>query len=186
MRPRPLLASILFALLLVSRAQGASLAVSTSAGVMQQPTSHYYHACYGMNLDAATDKQNFLARISYVERPEFVTSVATDTNQKTRFADKEFAGFVLIGSKLTKTRSHGLYALFGAGQMRGYITSSTNLDRKFSLPGVTAMAEYQVQKKQLVFAAGHQTFVGYVDKTQLNALVAWPYNFFQASIGYRW
>jgi hypothetical protein len=30
---------------------------------------------------------------------------------------------------------------------------------------------------------GHQVFIGYVDRTQLDAYVAWPFNFYQLTIG---
>lgn len=167
-------------------ATAATFGILTTAGVMQQPTSHYYHACYGTSIDASTEKQGFVARVSYIERPEFSTTVTSETSEKTQFHDKEYAIFGLFGTKATKTRSHGLYVFFGGGRVNGYINSSSGLDRKFSLPGASAVAEYQLHKNNFILAAGHQTFAGYVDDVQLKALVAWPYNFFHASIGYRW
>lgn len=167
-------------------ASAATFAVLTSGGVLQQPTSHYYHACYGLGLEAASDKQGVIGRIHYIERPEFETEVESETGERIRFQDKDYGGFVTVGTKLTKQPKHGLFAYFGAGRVAGYIRTSDGQSRGFALPGLTTIVEYQAQVASFVFAAGHQTFAGYVDTAQLYAFVAWPYNVFNASMGYRW
>jgi hypothetical protein len=167
-------------------ASAATFTVITSGGVLQQPTSHYYHACYGLGLEAASDRQSIIGRISYIERPEFGTEVESETGERIRFRDKDYGGFVTVGTKLTKQPKHGLFAYFGGGRVAGYIRTSNGESRGFALPGLTTIVEYQAQVGRFVFAAGHQTFAGYVDTAQLYAFVAWPYNVFNASMGYRW
>lgn len=164
----------------------ASVGFLTSAGVLQQPTSHYYHACYGVSIEAANNRQSFVLRINYLERPEFATEVTSESEDKIRYTDKEYGGFLTLGTKLTKQPKHGLFAYFGGGRMAGQIRASDRQERSFSLPGLTAAIEYQRQFGNVILAAGHQTFAGYVDQAQLYAFVAWPYNIFNASIGYRW
>lgn len=169
-----------------------ALKLATTAGLMQQPTSHYYCAVYGVVVDFGTENESFLTRASYVERPEF---------RSNGFVDKEYGWFAQIGSKLTKAKSHGLYAYIGAGRMRGYMKLDKDFDRpqasssstatsinvskrSFTLPGATATLEYAARLGSTTLAASHQTFIGYVDDQQLEAKVAWPYNFFQLTLGY--
>ncbi len=165
-------------------ALAASFKVASTGGVMQQPTSHYYHAIYGISFEGGTDAEGMLVRGSYLERPEF---------RNAGFRDKDFGYFVMAGTKITKTKDRGLYAYFGGGRMMGYVKADpeTELEgeatgREFGLSGPTATLEYVVRWKRLALAANHQTFIGYGDKTQLDAYVAWPYNFFQVSAGVAW
>lgn len=151
---------------------------------MQQPTSHYYHAVYGGSVEGGTDSQSFLFRGSYVERPEF---------RAAGFRDKDYGWFGAAGTKVTKSKDHGLYAFFGLGRMAGYVKADTDTDtegavkdRVFGVSGPTASLEYLYRWKMLDLAVNHQTFIGYVDDTQLKAFVAWPYNFFQVSAGFVW
>ena len=164
----------------------ASLGFLSTAGVLQQPTSHYYHACYGFGIEAANDKKSLITRLHYMERPEFSTQIASEDGQPVRYVDKESGGFLTLGTRLSRTQKHGLFAYFGLGQMTGYIRSSDGIKRGFSLPGPTASIEYQKQFGNMFVTIGHQTFAGYVDRTQLYAFVAWPYNIFNLNIGYRW
>jgi hypothetical protein len=166
-------------------AQAVSVRAATTGGLMQQPTSHYYLACYGGRVDLATAGDGFVARASYVERPEF---------RSEGYADKEYGYFALIGTRVTKSASEpALTAFIGAGRMHGYVARTdteghedeTNR-RSFRLPGLTTALEYGGRWHSLDLAVGHQAFIGYVDDEQLHAYVAWPYNFFQVSAGYAW
>ena len=169
--------------------KAATVTVGTMGGLMLQPTSHYYLAVYGATVNVDDDKQGLLTRLAYVERPEF---------RDAGFADKDYGGFLSVGTKVTKQTFLGgnLYAYLGVGRMSGY----TKLD-SHSVPGVAAAAdglrtsssyavdgptatfEYATQLGRTVFALGHQTFIGYVDEFQLKSYVAWPYNFYHASCG---
>lgn len=159
--------------------------IASTGGLLQQPTSHYYHAIYGGLVDVARDDDWVIGRVQYLERPEFNVS---------GFADKDYGAFAMIGTKLTKAKSHGLYAFFGAGRMLGYVRASNDdtrlqaaaISRDYSLPGPTATVAYAWRWRSLELAANHQTFIGYVDEAQTEAYVAWPFNIFQATIGVAW
>lgn len=153
---------------------------------MQQPTSHYYLAIYGGAFDVASDDLKVIGRVQYLERPEFSNS---------GFADKDFGGFAMIGTALTKVAKTGgaLFAYFGAGRMEGYVRAEEErrddvpvAERRYAIPGPTAAVEYSYRWKSIDVAINHQTFIGYADRAQTDAYVAWPFNFFQATVGVLW
>lgn len=164
---------------------GLAVKLGTAGGLMQQPTSHYYHAVYGVSLDVATESQKGIIRAHYIERPEF---------RSLGFADKDYGWFGQIGTKVLGPADHGLFAFFGAGRMEGYVRvidreriDSDVVARKYALPGPTASVEYVWRLGGVVdLAVNHQTFVGYVSKEEVEAYVAWPYNFFMLEAGYKW
>ena len=156
---------------------------------MQQPTSHYYHATYGLEATTGTESQRFLLRASYVERPEFSAD---------GYADKDSGWFGQVGSKLTKKANQGLYAFIGGGRMAGYTkltttttasapnTADSKIASNYIQSGVSASIDYAVRWGQFDLAAGHQVFIGVVDRTQLQGYVAWPYTFFHIRAGAAW
>jgi hypothetical protein len=176
---------MLFGELIVAAPAGAAiLAINSTAGVLQQPTSHYYHAIYGAEAQFSTATEGFLLRASYLERPEF---------KDAGYADKDFGWFGQIGTKVTKATNHGLYAFIGGGRMGGYVKAdaghrgdSGKAGNHYLLPGLTAAMSYAARLGPVYLAVEQQAFVGYVDKFQLNALVGWPYNFFQFKVGFLW
>jgi hypothetical protein len=176
-------AATLGASFVAQAAAAVTLEVGTTGGLMQQPTSHYYHAVYGAYFETGRDSEALLGRAAYIERPEF---------RAAGFIDKDFGYFAMAGTKVTKTKDRGLYAYFGVGRMEGYVKvdpdgdASSDLEpRTYAMPGPTALLEYLWRFKGLTLSVNHQTFVGYQDKTQLKAYVAWPYNFFQVNAAYR-
>ena len=155
--------------------------VATTGGLMQQPSSNYYLATYGLSAEAGTDTGSFLTRLTYIERPEF---------RDAGYADKDYGWFALVGTKLTKAPTHGLYAFFGVGRMAGYVETDQaknktagNLRRTFGVYGPTAALEYVAHWGRYDIGVGHRTLIGYVDNTELKSLVAWPYNFFEFHLG---
>ncbi len=152
---------------------------------MQQPTSHYYHAVYGVNADASTESQGLILRMQYLERPEF---------KYAGFADKEYGWFASVGTKVTGPKDRGLFAFFGGGRMTGYtraepatrLGDGTARKRAFALPGPLASLEYAVRWKSFDVALSHAAFVGFVDNEQTEAYVAWPYNVFALNLGVAW
>ena len=58
------------AVIVPSHAQAITMHAGTSGGLMQQPTSNYYHAVYGGYLQVSTDSEVVTKR-SHSERPEF-------------------------------------------------------------------------------------------------------------------
>ena len=169
-------------------AKAASFGIGTTAGVMQQPTSHYYHATYGLEATTGTEAQRCLLRASYVERPEFSAD---------GYADKDYGWFCQVGSKLTKKANQGLYAFIGGGRMAGYTklttaassaaeTANSKVASNYIQSGMSASIDYAVRWGQVDLAAGHLVFIGVVDRTQLQGYVAWPYTFFHIRAGAAW
>lgn len=166
-------------------ASAIHMAIGTDAGVMQQPTSHYYHAKYGASLEISTKQEGLAARLSYFSRPAF---------RAAGYQDQDSGEFFLLGSKLTKATGHGLYAYFGFGRIYGYtkaigdtkVEENSTSTRSYLLRGATATAEYAVDFSALRVALAHQTFCGVVDQSQFMAFVGWPYNLFHVTFAYRW
>ncbi len=174
----------LMALLASTQARAVTVRVDSAAGLMQQPTSHYYHLIYGGQVTVATQTENVFWRGSYLERPAFKT---------VGYKDKDYGWFALVGTKLTKTKDYGVFASIGAGQVAGYIKSdkaaagiTRNERRSYRLRGPTVALDYEVRFGPVQWSIGHQTFVGFVDRSEVEAYVAWPYNFFQTTLGVVW
>lgn len=152
----------------------------TTGGVMQQPTSQYYLAVYGAYGEVAREDQRFIFRAMYIERPKFSYA---------GYVDQESGVFGVIGTKLTKAKNHGLSAFVGGGRVGGYVAEEDDdggqgpAKLSFSLPGLVTVLEYSAQWRRLDVALGHQMFIGYADRTQLESLVAWPYTFFLLRLG---
>ncbi len=176
---------LLTRLLLGSSSQlyAAVFGLGTTAGVMQQPTSHYYHATYGAELTAGTSSEAFLVRSTYLERPEF---------RGGDYADKDYGWFFLLGSKVTKKPHHGLYAYFGGGRMAGYTKTSVatnsgaSAKSNYIQSGLVTGVDYAVTIGHFELAAEHMLFVGAVDEFQLRSYVGWPFTFFQIRAGAKW
>jgi len=159
-------------------AKGFTIAPTLSGGIMQQPTSNYYLACYGLAIDMRAS--SVIARMSYTERPEF---------SRNGFADKDALGLVMVGMAARKLLNGELKVFFGAGSASGYIAELDENEKKgeqrtYRIPGPAASAEYSVQLGSLSFAINHTTFIGYGGKDQTSAFVAWPYNLYFLSTGY--
>ncbi|MCX6109035.1 MAG: hypothetical protein NTZ90_05455 [Proteobacteria bacterium] len=165
-------------------ATAATWSINSTGGVLQQPTSHYYHAIYGAEALFATTTEGLLIRASYLERPEF---------HDAGYADKDYGWFGLIGTKVTKAANHGLFAFIGGGRMSGYVKADSDYrgtsgeaSNHYLISGLTVAMAYGVHLGPVYLAAEQQTFVGYVDKVQLDALVGWPFHFFQIKAGLSW
>ncbi len=181
MRFRVKSAALAVGLLVAAQARAVTFRAETTAGLMQQPTSHYYHLIYGGLFEISAEKDVAIGRVSYVERPAF---------KKSGFVDQDRGIFAMIGRKLGKAATHGVYPFFGVGQVSGYVRSdpaaagiTERETRTFALPGLVAALEYQARFGPVAIGGGHQTFVGYVDADELRAFVAWPYNFYQVHAG---
>ena len=165
-------------------AEAVTLKVASTGGLMQQPTSQYYHAVYGGYVEIASASQRLIGRGQYVERPEF---------SNVGYVDKDYGAFAQVGAKLTAAKTHGLLAFVGYGRMSGYIRAESATraqtdvsERHYAIPGPIAAVEYAVRLGRIDLAVNHQTFVGFADRTQTDAYVAWPFNFFQVSAGVLW
>lgn len=159
-------------------ALGVTVAPSISGGLMQQPTSNYYLACYGLSVDVQA--ANFITRVSYIERPEF---------SKNGFAEKDGLGLVMAGMSARKIFKGELKVFFGGGAASGYVAELNENNKKsdqrtYQLPGPAAGVEYSISLGKVSFALNHTTFIGYGGKDQTAAFVAWPYNLYFLSTGY--
>jgi hypothetical protein len=160
---------------------GWNLAPAITGGLMQQPTSNYYLACYGMNIDLENQNGAFIARAAYAERPEF---------NRNGFAEKDRTGLLLAGTTAAKIYGGSVRVFFGGGTASGYVSkiasdNKTTLDRRsYQLPGPSAAVEFAVNIGKIHFSLNHTTFIGYGGKIQTEAMVAWPYNFYFISAGY--
>jgi len=176
--------AVFMACVLASYARDAAAVaynVATTGGVLQQPSSHYYHAIYGGQGGFNLDSEALHVRFGYFERPEF---------KAVGYIDKDYGYHALIGTKVTKTKDHGLRAFVGFGRVEGYvrvdktqIATSGASERTYAINGPIAAIEYAWRWKHLEGAVGHQSFTGYAGKDQTEARVAWPYNIFQMSLG---
>ncbi len=176
-----LISTIIFATTFNSSSFAIELKAGAKSGVMVQPTSSYYHFVYGGLLEASFFTRKLIVRASYIERPEF---------SHNGFSDQEFGTFGHIGSQLTKTKTHGLTAFLGYGQMIGYVKyeeeSLPENKRSFIVKGPSALLEYHVKLAQLDFSVAHQSFTGVASDEQLDAFVAWPYGFIFFNTSYYW
>jgi len=159
-------------------ARGVTITPTISGGLMQQPTSNYYLACYGLALDLQVSSA--IVRASYIERPEF---------SRNGFAEKDSVGLFMAGMSAKKILKGELRAFFGGGNVSGYVTELDENRKKiqqrtYQLPGPAAAVEYSVRLGKISFTINHTTFIGYGGREQTEALVAWPYNLYFLSTGY--
>ncbi len=159
-------------------AVGVSVAPSFSGGLMQQPTSNYYLACYGLAIDVQAS--TFIGRVSYTERPEF---------SRNGFSEKDGLGLIMAGMSAGKILKGELKVFFGGGVASGYVAEldenrKKTSQRTYQLPGPAAAVEYSVSLGKVSFAINHTTFIGYGGRDQTAAFVAWPYNLYFLSTGY--
>jgi hypothetical protein len=151
-----------------------------SGGIMQQPTSNYYLACYGVAVDAAANDGGFIARASYVERPAF---------SHDGYSEQDRAGVLMAGGTAAKTMGGAVRGFLGLGHVSGFIARTEDDNktvveqRNYQMYGPAASIEYAVALKRAVFALNHTTLVGFAGRSQTTALVAWPYNFFSLTFG---
>lgn len=168
-----------FLLVFVMASQRASAVVyriDSSAGLMQQPSSQYYHYTYGGSLSLGIESYQAFMKVNYFERPKF---------ESNGFEDQDYGTFLQFGKKVNKAKWHGLVAYFGYGVMQGHVKKDgeNSETRRYELEGFTLTLEYEVILKSLRFALNHQTFVGIASKSDLEAYVAWPFNMINLSMG---
>lgn len=182
MRRTATISSYAFLLFFCLSGQAAAITIGAQSisGLMQQPTSQYYHLVYGGNLEVLTESEGVIGRFSYLERPKFVAS---------GFVDQETFLSATIGSKITKAKNHGLYAFAGGAYAAGYIRpedESSNLDRRgFQMRAATFGLEYGGKWRSFFASVSHQTIIGVINKQQSDINVAWPYQFYLANLGMR-
>jgi len=155
----------------------ASVRPSVSAGLMVPPSSQYYHYVFGTQLDLARDSDQSLVRIQYLQRPKFSSR---------GYTDQDFSGLVLLGQSILQRKSLGVTSLIGGGYAWGYIKSETDLSdvNSYKIPGIALALEGRWTTDYLDVRFTHQVLVGHSSKEQLNAYVAWPFNWFVLSFSH--
>ncbi len=168
--------TLLGSLLLTSHALAAAIRPSIVTGLMQQPSSQYYHAVYGGQVDIARKDDIAYMRLQYLERPAFRSS---------GFVDQDFSSAVFFGKSVYKKGSLGLGALIGAGYNWGYIkeTGVENPIREaYRMPGVGTGLEGRWSTKKVDLRFSYQTIICQNDRDLFNYYVAWPFSWFLLSV----
>ena len=171
-----LIAALLAVLALASSgALAASWEADTVTGVMEQPTSHYYHLIFGASVQGGTTSEGFLVKGTYWQRPTF---------EAAGYADQDEGWWGMVGTKVTKEKDRGLYAYAGFGRVGGWVKDlSQGSKSTYLVNGPVFDVEYALHFGHFSMAVGHQQFIGYVSKFQVDAYVAWPYSFYTINLG---
>ena len=158
--------------------QAASLRPSILAGFMSQPSSQYYNYVYGGQVDFARAKESVLIRLQYIERPEFRSG---------GYVDQDFSSMFFVGKSLLQRGSLGVTALVGGGYAWGYLKSTQTesyVRNGYRLPGIGSALEGRWASKNWDIRLTHQVLICQGYKDQLQAYVAWPFNWFLISISH--
>ena len=156
--------------------RAAALRPTVVSGVMQQPTSQYYHLTYGAQLDLARKDDAALMRLQYLERPGFHNG---------GYVDQDFSGAFFFGASVLKGGSLGMNALLGGGYAWGYIKEE-NVDsprhESYKLPGIATGLEARWTTSLVDVRLTHQMMICQSSKVQLEAYVAWPFTWTLLSV----
>jgi len=151
---------------------------SASGAVMQQPSSQYYHYCYGGEFQIRSNDSARGLKISFLQRPEFNYG---------GFTDQESAIAVMYGGTLSSKSFlfNNAAAFVGASQIDGFIReNATNTTRKFSSSGLIYAFEWGKLRDRFTAALFHSSHIGFGSDYQSEAFVAWPYIFYGAKVGW--
>lgn len=159
-------------LLTPNSAFAVSIRPVAATGVMQQPTSQYYHWMYGGIFDVGPTP-NLSLRGSYFERPAFHSA---------GFVDQEFMSFIQGGGSITRKNVFDIYGFAGLGRVWGYIKEDLAKDdpapirrETYSMPSIVLSMEAGVALAALDLRIGHSQIVCMGSRDQVSTKVAWPY-----------
>jgi hypothetical protein len=93
---------------------------------------------------------------------------------------------VLLGQSILQRKSLGVTSLIGGGYAWGYIKSETDFSdiNAYEIPGIAVALEGRWSTDYLDVRFTHQVLVGHSSEEQLNAYVAWPFNWFVLSFSH--
>jgi len=158
--------------------------VGLTKALMQQPTSQYYHEMNGFYADIFKATDSLTLRIQYLERPEF---------KAVGFRDKEYAGFVNLGTRVTPGSRYFISSFLGWGRFSGYIKQDATEEitdpgphRSYKITGVSLSGYLNAQVSRVHLAIGVQSFTGFSSQSQLESYVGWPYNMILVNGGFQW
>ena len=171
-RTRRLAVLVGLLMLMPCRAFAVSMRPVAVTGVMQQPTSQYYHWIYGGMFDVGPTP-NYSLRASYFERPAFHSA---------GYVDQEFLAFAQGGGLITRKSIVDIYGFLGAGRVWGYLkeeeaeTALVPAKREtFSMPAAALSMEAGFALGAMDVRIGHSQIVCMGTSEQLRSKVAWPY-----------
>ena len=157
-------------------ARAASAWPTLLPGLMQQPSSQYYHYVYGGQLDFARKNDVAMLRLQYLERPAF---------RNAGYIDQDFSAAAMFGKSVLNVGNIGINALVGWGYTWGYIKDDTDVAPRregYRLTGVATSLEAKWGTTNIDFRLAHQMMVCQNSKTQAEAYVAWPFSWFLLSL----
>lgn len=159
-------------MLMPFRALAVSMRPVAVTGVMQQPTSQYYHWIYGGMFDVGPTPGLSL-RASYFERPAFHSA---------GYVDQEFLAFAQMGGLIARKSIIDIYGFIGGGRVWGYLkednseVASTPVRREtFAMPAAAFSMEASLSLGLVDMRIGHSQIVCMGTSDQVKSKVAWPY-----------
>ncbi|MEI6398827.1 MAG: hypothetical protein WCO71_08665 [Pseudomonadota bacterium] len=141
-------------------------------GLMQQPSSQYYHYVYGGQLDLARKNDVAMLRLQYLERPAF---------RNAGYVDQDFSAAAMFGKSVLRIGNIGVNALVGGGYAWGYIKDDADVAPRreaYRLPGIATSLEAKWGTNNIDFRLAHQMMICQSSKVQAEAYVAWPFTWF--------
>jgi hypothetical protein len=166
---------ILTLFFLIASSLHAAISIHAFSGVMLQPNSQYFHGAYGATITALHQEHHLLASLTYAQRPKFTAN---------GFADQEQGLFLTAGKEFPLSSAFACQASAGIGEQKGYLEDlHTHERREYSLRGIAAKGDIFYRFKTFALGLSHISFVGIDGKEQLTSYVAWPYSYFQLSLG---
>lgn len=150
-------------------------------GLMQQPSSQYYHEIYGLTGKLFFEDSGFFTSLTYLERPKF---------KAYGFADQEQFAHLNFGKILIDEKHYRLDVSVGPGRVWGYVefdgqipASLETNSRDFYINGAAYNTSFSVYLSKVALSISHTFFAGYRDKGDFDSYVLWPYLFFSLGIG---
>jgi hypothetical protein len=155
-----------------------ALAVSTEvqsiAGVMQQPSSHYYHAIVGAAVKHAFTPR-FEVQATYWQRPK---------NSGNGYEDQDRGLTAGIATKLNSSKRYSLLSGIGAGAISGYIKKTDSGEtRNYRISGLSLDLSAKLHLDNVSIGVMHQAFTGFGSQLETKAFVGWPFSVFAATVG---
>lgn len=150
-----------------------SMRPTAATGLMQQPTSQYYHWIYGGMVDVGPTP-NLSLRGSYFERPAF---------HNAGFVDQEFLAFMQGGGSITQKSIFDIYGFIGGGRVWGYIKDEASVDgltpmrrETFAMSALALTMEAGLSFAYMDLRLGHSQILCMGTSEQIKNKVAWPYS----------
>ena len=136
---------VLFLLLSSNNGLAITWRLGLSSGLMQQPTSNYFHLVRGGYGEFATDSNAINLRLGYLERPQFIAN---------GFRDQESFAYIGIGHAHKFMHILALSMHLGSGRVNGFVKADDPLieTSRYQLDGLMASMEAVISLGKIEFA----------------------------------